>query len=302
MLAGIPYCKGRCKIKTDMFFHTCFSPSSSSVNAVSWSPSGEHVISVDKGSRVVLWSGIWVKATRSWPSSALALNAPSSYTEEIAHDMLGIATQYGRVSLVEHPSRISELLTRHLDNGGLFCIYNHSQETCSLPAGVNHFRWYLQGFLPYQLLWLTSGHKATLLGLGFPPKVPGCLRALCFLFVATISITGSVDILCPSFPFPNLSKDTGLILRQTLEWEVLKVKCSYRWLVLCWWNSLKWRIAIALYRQGKVFACTVRELCTIFYIIVRSLPWKRNLVSYHWGQMLIFNCLFFKCGITAFVA
>uniref|UniRef100_UPI00398E9EDA autophagy-related protein 16-1 isoform X2 n=1 Tax=Pristiophorus japonicus TaxID=55135 RepID=UPI00398E9EDA len=29
---------------------------SSSVNAVSWSPSGEHVISVDKGSRVVLWS------------------------------------------------------------------------------------------------------------------------------------------------------------------------------------------------------------------------------------------------------
>ncbi|XP_032887329.1 autophagy-related protein 16-1 isoform X2 [Amblyraja radiata] len=31
---------------------------SSSVNAVSWSPSGEHVISVDKGSRVVLWSGI----------------------------------------------------------------------------------------------------------------------------------------------------------------------------------------------------------------------------------------------------
>ncbi|XP_078266852.1 autophagy-related protein 16-1 isoform X2 [Rhinoraja longicauda] len=31
---------------------------SSSINAVSWSPSGEHVISVDKGSRVVLWSGI----------------------------------------------------------------------------------------------------------------------------------------------------------------------------------------------------------------------------------------------------
>ncbi|GCB62584.1 autophagy-related protein 16-1 isoform X1 [Scyliorhinus torazame] len=29
---------------------------SSSINAVSWSPSGEHVISVDKGSRVVLWS------------------------------------------------------------------------------------------------------------------------------------------------------------------------------------------------------------------------------------------------------
>ncbi|XP_078065274.1 autophagy-related protein 16-1 isoform X2 [Mustelus asterias] len=31
---------------------------SSSVNAVSWSPSGEHVISVDKGSRVVLWSEV----------------------------------------------------------------------------------------------------------------------------------------------------------------------------------------------------------------------------------------------------
>ncbi|XP_067851641.1 autophagy-related protein 16-1-like isoform X2 [Heptranchias perlo] len=31
---------------------------SSSINAVSWSPSGEHVISVDKGSRVVLWSEV----------------------------------------------------------------------------------------------------------------------------------------------------------------------------------------------------------------------------------------------------
>ncbi|XP_059805395.1 autophagy-related protein 16-1-like isoform X1 [Hypanus sabinus] len=31
---------------------------SSSINSVSWSPSGEHVVSVDKGSRVVLWSEI----------------------------------------------------------------------------------------------------------------------------------------------------------------------------------------------------------------------------------------------------
>lgn len=56
---------------------------SSSVNAVSWSPSGSYVLSVEKSSKAVLWSDIWLarlcRTLIGSHSHRISSSSPSSY-------------------------------------------------------------------------------------------------------------------------------------------------------------------------------------------------------------------------------